>query len=99
MSAALNEKVVTPQTRCPICSGPISLGGYELHTWNDKYFPNSTMLEVIQHSDNTGMVFTAQKLGLDGMIDYLDEFGIGKVTGIDLEGEVAPIIKVRSAMR
>ena len=35
------------------------------------------MTEVIQHSDNTGMVFVAQKLGLDRMLDYLDKFGIG----------------------
>ncbi len=93
MSAAFNEKLLTPQSRCPICTGPVAVGGYDLHTWNDKYFPNSTMLEVIQHSDNTGMVYTAQKLGLSKMLKYLDSYGIGKTTGIDLEGEVAPVIK------
>lgn len=93
MSSAFNEKVLTPKSRCPICSGPISIGGYELHTWDDKYYPNSSMLEVIQHSDNTGMVYAAQKLGLDRMVKYLEKFGIGKITGIDLEGETAPEIK------
>ncbi len=93
MSAAFNEKLLTPQSRCPICGGPVSVGGYDLHTWNDEYFPNATMLEVIQHSDNTGMVYTAQKLGLDRMIKYLDRFGIGKLTGIDLQGEVVAEIK------
>lgn len=38
MSAALNAKVVTPQTRCDRCAGPVAVGGYELHTWNDKYY-------------------------------------------------------------
>lgn len=93
MSAAFNEKLLTPQSRCPICSGPVSVGGYDLHTWNDEYYPNATMLEVIQHSDNTGMVYTAQKLGLDRMIKYLERFGIGKLTGIDLQGEVVPDVK------
>ncbi|MBI4097989.1 MAG: penicillin-binding protein 2 [Candidatus Levybacteria bacterium] len=97
MSAAFNEKLLTPQSRCPICSAPISLGGYDLHTWNDKYYPNSTMLEVIQHSDNTGMVYTAQKLGTSRMTDYLDKYGIGKLTGIDLEGETAPQIKPKES--
>jgi stage V sporulation protein D (sporulation-specific penicillin-binding protein) len=97
MSAAFNEKLLTPQTRCQICSGPVSVGGYDLRTWNDKYYPNTTMLEVIQHSDNTGMVYTAQKLGLDRMMDYIDKFGIGKLTGIDLEGEVAPEIKPKDS--
>lgn len=97
MSAAFNEKLLTPQSKCPICSKPVSVGGYELHTWNDKYYPNSTMLEVIQHSDNTGMVYTAQKLGLNRMIDYIDKFGFGTITGIDLEGEVAPVIKEKDS--
>ena len=93
MSAALDAKLVTPQTKCPICSGPVSVGGYDLHTWDDKYFKDTTMTEVIQHSDNTGMVFVAQKLGVDGMINYLGKFGIGNATGIDLQGEVTPSLK------
>jgi cell division protein FtsI/penicillin-binding protein 2 len=92
MSAAFNEKLLTPESRCPQCAGPVSVGGYDLHTWNDKYYPNTTMLDVIQHSDNTGMVYVAQKLGLDRMLTYLNKYGIGKITGIDLEGETAPDI-------
>lgn len=95
MSAAFNEKLLTPESRCPICSGPVPVGGYDLHTWDDKYYPNSTMLEVIQHSDNTGMVYTAQKLGLDRMLKYINLYGVGKTTGIDLEGEVSPDIKAK----
>lgn len=96
MSAAFNEKLLTPQSKCPRCGGPVSVGGYDLHTWNDKYYPNTSMIEVIQHSDNTGMVYTAQKLGLDRMVNYLDKYGIGKTTGIDLEGETAPDIKPKN---
>jgi len=96
MSSAFNENILTPESKCPICAGPVSVGGYDLHTWNDQYFANSTMLEVIQHSDNTGMVYAAQKLGLDRMLKYIDRFGIGKVTGIDLEGETAPEIKPKN---
>lgn len=96
MSAALNENKVKPQTRCPTCSGPVSVGGYSLHTWNDKYYPNSTMTEVIQHSDNTGMIFVGQTLGLSKMLKYLDKFGIGKLTGIDLQGETSPSIKPKN---
>ena len=51
------------------------------------------MTEVIQHSDNTGMIFVAQTLGLEKMLTYLDRFGIGRLTGIDLQGEVSPDIK------
>jgi cell division protein FtsI/penicillin-binding protein 2 len=93
MSSALDTKVVTPQTKCDICGGPISVSGYDIHTWNDKYFKDTNMIDVIQHSDNTGMVFVAQKLGLDRMIDYLGKFGIGDTTGVDLQGEVSAFLK------
>ena len=93
MSAALNENKVTPGTKCTICSGPVPVSGYLIHTWDDNYFPDSTMTQVIQHSDNTGMVFVAQKLGLDKMLEYLNKFNIVNLTGIDLQGETAPEIK------
>jgi len=97
MAGALDAGLITPQTKCNICGGPISVSGYELHTWNDKYYKDTNMIEVIQHSDNTGMVFVALKLGADRMISYLTKFGIGELTGIDLQGETAPSLKPRSA--
>lgn len=93
MAAALDSKVVKPETKCPICDGPISIGGYEIKTWNNKYIKDISMLETIQHSDNTGMVYVSQKLGLERMISYLKKFGIGDITGIDLQGEVAPSLR------
>lgn len=96
MSSALNTKVVTPQTKCNICSGPVSVSGYEIHTWNDKYYKDISMIDTILHSDNTGMVFTAQKLGLDKMLEYLGKFGIGENTGIDLQGEVSAQLKPKN---
>lgn len=96
MSSALDSKVVNPQTKCDICGGPVSVSGYEIHTWNNKYFKDINMIETIQHSDNTGMVFTAQKLGLDRMLSYLSRFGIGSDTGIDLQGEVSAALKPKN---
>ncbi|MGA2911319.1 MAG: penicillin-binding protein 2 [Candidatus Levyibacteriota bacterium] len=93
MSAAMDAKLVTPDTECNACAGPVSVGGYSLETWDNKYFPNTNMIDVIQHSDNTGMVFVAQKLGVDRMINYLGKFGIGDNTGIDLQGEVSVELK------
>jgi cell division protein FtsI/penicillin-binding protein 2 len=97
MASALDAGLITPQTKCDICAGPVSVSGYDLHTWNDKYYKDTNMVEVIQHSDNTGMVFVALKLGVDKMISYLTKFGIGKLTDIDLQGEIAPSLKARSA--
>ncbi len=93
MAAAINENVVKPDTVCDICSGPVDLGGYSIRTWDNKYFPNSTMKDVIVHSDNTGMVFTSKKLGLDKFYQYLQDYGMGSSTGIDLQDESSPDIR------
>lgn len=95
MAAAINEGLVKPETKCDICAGPVSIGGYDIHTWNDEYQPNLTMTEVIQHSDNTGMTFVSKKLGLDRMIEYIKKYGFGQATNIDLQGEVIPSIRPR----
>ncbi len=97
MASAMDAGLITPQTKCNVCGGPVTVSGYDLHTWNDKYYKNTNMIGVIQHSDNTGMVFVALKLGVDRMISYLTKFGIGELTGIDLQGETAPSLKPRNA--
>lgn len=96
MAGGLDSKVVKPETKCPICFGPISLGGYEIRTWNNQYYPDINMVDVIRHSDNTGMVYVSQKLGLTKMMSYLSEFGIGELTGIDLQGEVSSGVKAKN---
>lgn len=95
MAAAIDAGLLKADTRCDICAGPVEIGGYEIRTWNDKYQANETMTDVIVHSDNTGMVFTAKKLGLDRMISYLKKYGIGELTGIDLQGELQPTLRER----
>ncbi|MBI2019893.1 penicillin-binding protein 2 [Candidatus Daviesbacteria bacterium] len=99
MSAAINEDLVKPDTICDICSGPINLGGFTIRTWNNKYFPDSSMKDVIIHSDNTGMVFVGQKLGLDKFYSYLEDFGFGNVTNIDLEDETSPDLRPKKEWR
>lgn len=99
MAAAINEDVVKPDTRCDSCSGPISIGGFTIRTWNNKYYPDTNLKDVIIHSDNTGMVFTAQKLGLDKFYSYLEDFGFGEPSDIDLQDESSPDIRPKNSWR
>ncbi len=93
MAAAIDAGVVKPDTTCDICAGPVSVGGYDIHTWNNQYQQGMTMIDVIRHSDNTGMVFVSRKLGLDQMLEYFKKFGVGGLTGVDIQGEIAPGLK------
>lgn len=99
MASALNEDLLKIDTKCDICFGPVSLGGFTIRTWNNKYFPDATMKDVIVHSDNTGMVFVGKKLGLDKFYEYLNNFGFGKPTNIDLQDESAPDLRPKNEWR
>ena len=93
MAAALEEGVVEPETRCGRCGGPRKIGDHEIKTWNDRYYPDSTMTEVIEHSDNVGMVFVAEKLGKKKLLAAVRRFGFGQKTGIDLQEEMTPQLR------
>lgn len=99
MGAVINEDLVKPDTECDICSGPVNLGGFSIRTWNNKYYPKTSMKNVIVHSDNTGMVFVGQRLGLDKFYEYLQNFGFGIATGIDLQDETASDLRPKEEWR
>lgn len=90
MAAGINEGLVTPETVCDICSGPLPVANYVIKTWNNKYMDNPSMTDVIIHSDNTGMVYISRKMGTEKMFDYIEKFGFGNVTGVDLQDEQSP---------
>lgn len=91
-ASGMNEGKITPETICK-CEGPKKVGGYTITTWNNKYYPNSTMIEVLQHSDNIGASEIAEALGKEKMISYIKDFGFGEETKVDLEEEAEGILK------
>lgn len=95
MAAALEEKAVSLEDECEICSGPVVLGDYQIETWNKKYYPRSTPNQIIEHSDNVGMVWVGKKLGLDSLLEYFEKFGLDQETGIDLEEEITPPLRAK----
>lgn len=99
MAAVLNEGLVTPSTKCPKCDGPVSVGGFAIQTWNNKYYPQTTMIDVLAHSDNVGMVYVGQRLGLERFWRYYDLFGFTKLSGIDVQDEEPIPVRAKSAWR
>src|SRR4030042_2001555 len=93
MASALDAEVVKPDTKCDICQGSVRIDKYTIQTWHSEYHPNSEMTDVIVNSDNVGMVYIGQKLGIERMYEYLSSFGIGEKTGIDLQGEMSPALR------
>lgn len=96
MASAIDSGAVLENDTCSLCAGPRTIFDYTINTWNDKYYPNSTMADIIVHSDNVGMVYVAEKLGVNRFFNYLDKFGLLQKTNIDLQGEVSSKIKPKN---
>jgi len=47
------------------------------------------MRQVLEHSLNTGAIFTENQMGDDAFLNHVVGFGFGQKTGVDLSGEVA----------
>lgn len=89
-AAALEEKLYTPDSRIHCEWGEFSFAGRVIHD-HDKKFGELTFSEVIEYSSNIGVAKIGKKLGRRTLCKYLQNFGFGTKTGIELPGEVAGI--------
>ncbi|MDP8299000.1 MAG: penicillin-binding protein 2 [Candidatus Tantalella remota] len=88
-SAALNEGTVQLEDEFDCENGEYRVGGRVLHDYHS--YGNLSFIDVIAKSSNIGTVKVAQDLGEDKLYEYIEGFGFGSKTGIDLPGEVAGI--------
>lgn len=84
---------------CDICGGPIQIGEFSIRTWDETYHPDSSMTDILVNSDNTDMVYISRQLGEENFLEALDNFGLGKITGIELQEEVSGKLKRGSTFR
>ena len=92
LAASLEEKIVDLDNDYWIDTGSITVSGAKLHCWKHGGHGRETYLEVVENSCNTGFVNLGLKLGKETLFNYIDLFGFGKKTGIDLNGEASGII-------
>jgi cell division protein FtsI/penicillin-binding protein 2 len=97
MAAALNEGVVTPQTAY-VDKGRIKVQGWDGYIKNSDYATKGAhgevdMNYVLEHSLNTGAIYAMQLTGPDKFSDYVERFGFGQRTGIELEAEARGDLK------
>ncbi|MCL4455916.1 MAG: penicillin-binding protein 2 [Nitrospirae bacterium] len=86
-AAALEEGVVTPDTKFDCSSGHIEVGGKKIKDAHKHGV--LTFKEVIQKSSNVGTIKIGLGLGREKLYEYIKRFGFGEKTGIDLGGEVS----------
>lgn len=92
LSAALEEQTINLFEDTFTDTGSINVDGSTIHCWKAGGHGTQTMLEVVENSCNPGFVRIGETLGVETLMDYIDKYGFGDKTGIDLNGESAGIL-------
>ncbi len=91
-AAAIDRGLVSPDTTY-VDKGAVDVEGIEIRNWDFQTYGTQTMTGVLEHSINTGAVYMASLLGAKAFHEYLDAFGFGRPTGVDLMGEAGGIVR------
>ena len=94
MAAGLQSGSIGPYSTHNL-PGAYEYYGLEFKNWDERTYPNQTMVSVLANSSNTGAIYVADRLGPDEFYAYVRAFGFGSPTGIDLAGEVRGFLKAR----
>ena len=92
LSASLEEKTIDLYNDTFYDSGHINVENAKIKCWKTGGHGQETFLEVVENSCNPGFVVMGQKLGKEKLFNYIDKFGFGEKTGIDLNGESSGIM-------
>ena len=88
LSGSLETHAITPDYRFNE-TGTAVVGGYAIHNWDGRAHGMVTMTQVLENSLNVGAIKAEQLEGAANFYQYLQKFGIGTTTGIDLAGETS----------
>jgi len=93
MAAALDTGTVTPETSY-IDTGSIDVGGITIQNWDRQPWGQQDMIGCLQHSLNVCLAWVATQMGSPTFYSYMEHFGLGHPTGVDLSGEAMGRLKV-----
>ncbi len=98
LAAALNEGL-TDINEHFFCGGRTTVDGETIKCWKTTGHGNLTLMEAFKASCNCVFVNLALRVGLDKFYEYLNYFGIGKKTGVDIASESSGIIMPKENVR
>lgn len=90
MAAALNDAVVSTKQKIDCENGVFRVGGKDIH--DHKGYQKLTPAEIIKYSSNIGSAKIGKMLERKAFHRYIEDFGFGQQTGIDLPGEAVGMV-------
>lgn len=88
MAAAIDSGAVTPATTYED-TGEVKIDVYTIKNSDEEAHGVQTMTEVLEKSLNTGVIFAMRETGRDLFQEYVQDFGFGQNTGIELDSEAS----------
>ena len=92
LAASLQEKTVDLDYDHFYDGASIQVENARIRCWKAGGHGAETFLQVVENSCNPGFVVIGKRLGKERLFDYINKFGFGKKTGIDLNGEASGIL-------
>ena len=88
MAGAIDSGLLKPQSTY-YDPGFVELAGYRLKNFDEKSHGLQTMNQVLEKSLNTGAIHASKLMGSSKFLAYIEAFGFGRKTDIDVFGEVS----------
>ncbi len=93
VAAALEEKAIKETDRFFCEYGAYKIADRTIHEANHGRHGVLTVPEILKYSSNIGSAKIGQKLGKEKFHDFIEQFGFGAKTGIDLPGESTGLLR------
>lgn len=94
-SVLLEEGLVDMKEKI-FCQETLRVADHVFHDWK-KFNTKLDFYRIIQHSSDIGMIKLASRIDNDIFFRYINHFGFGTKTGIDLPGEENGIVRPSSS--
>ncbi|MDP4091546.1 MAG: stage V sporulation protein D, partial [Bacillota bacterium] len=90
---AAMEKGVVKENDTFVCGGSRTVANRVIHCWKRSGHGTENFLQILENSCNVGFMELGERLGASNLNEYINKFGFGQKTGIDLPGEAKGIVK------
>ena len=96
--AALEEKIITPETIIETSPGVIRFGSRVIDEDKGHNYGTISFTDVIVKSSNVGSIKVGLRVGAERMHDYMRRFGFGRPSSPDFRGESSGIVHPASRL-
>jgi cell division protein FtsI/penicillin-binding protein 2 len=93
MATGLDTGSVQPETPF-LDTGVFEIGGTTIYNWNYGAWGPQDMQGCMAHSLNVCLAWIATQIGAGDFYKYMESFGMGHLTGVDMAGEISGRLKI-----